>query len=354
MKVRSTLLASASLAVAAISAPLAARAQPIDGVYVGANLGYNQLGSEKLKNVPGQPSLSFHGGYVADIHAGYGFGDGVRVELEGSYTNNQVDKAHYNGQQTASGNEAKYGIMANVLYDLDLGVPYFYPYIGGGVGVQYVDFKGVHVPDLGVSADYTRPTFAYQGIAGFSTPIPGVAGLSTDVEYRYLGTTGSRTYRGTIDNDYAVVKVGNEHNNQITLGLRYAFGQEAPPPPAPVPVPVAAPAPAPVKTFLVFFDWDKYSLTARATQIIAQAAAQSRTVQTTQINVSGYTDTSGTARYNETLSLRRAQSVAAQLVADGVAQTQIEIHAFGETHLLVQTGPGVREPQNRRVEIVLD
>jgi outer membrane protein OmpA-like peptidoglycan-associated protein len=45
--------------------------------------------------------------------------------------------------------------------------------------------------------------------------------------------------------------------------------------------------------------------------------------------------------------------VADQLVADGVAASEIETHAFGETHLLVPTGPGVREPQNRRVEIVL-
>ena len=45
--------------------------------------------------------------------------------------------------------------------------------------------------------------------------------------------------------------------------------------------------------------------------------------------------------------------MAAQLETDGVPASEIEIHAFGETHLLVATGPGVREPQNRRVEIVL-
>ena len=38
---------------------------------------------------------------------------------------------------------------------------------------------------------------------------------------------------------------------------------------------------------------------------------------------------------------------------DGVPQNVIEIHGYGETHLLVPTGPGVREPQNRRVEIIL-
>jgi outer membrane protein OmpA-like peptidoglycan-associated protein len=40
-------------------------------------------------------------------------------------------------------------------------------------------------------------------------------------------------------------------------------------------------------------------------------------------------------------------------VRDGVPKAEISIHGYGETRLLVQTGPGVREPQNRRVEIIL-
>ena len=53
------------------------------------------------------------------------------------------------------------------------------------------------------------------------------------------------------------------------------------------------------------------------------------------------------------LSLRRANAVAGELVRDGVSKEAISIQGFGETHLLVPTGPGVREPQNRRVEIIL-
>jgi OOP family OmpA-OmpF porin len=40
-------------------------------------------------------------------------------------------------------------------------------------------------------------------------------------------------------------------------------------------------------------------------------------------------------------------------VKDGVPASAIAIQGFGETHLLVPTGPGVREPQNRRVEIFI-
>jgi outer membrane protein OmpA-like peptidoglycan-associated protein len=103
----------------------------------------------------------------------------------------------------------------------------------------------------------------------------------------------------------------------------------------------------------VFFDWDRADLTARARQIVAAAAQASTHVQTTRIEVNGYTDLSGTAAYNQKLSVRRAKSVEAELVKDGVQQSEISIHGYGESNPLVPTAPGVREPQNRRVEIIL-
>jgi outer membrane protein OmpA-like peptidoglycan-associated protein len=151
------------------------------------------------------------------------------------------------------------------------------------------------------------------------------------------------------------VTFGQQQTEIIALGIRYALfsAPPAPPPVAPPAPPAAPPAPPIAKTYLVFFDWDKSVLTPRATQIIAEAASDSKTAGTTVLSVSGYTDTSGTPKYNQGLSLRRAKAVAGQLVTDGVPAGEIEIHAYGETHLLVPTGPGVREPQNRRVEIVL-
>jgi OmpA-OmpF porin, OOP family len=71
----------------------------------------------------------------------------------------------------------------------------------------------------------------------------------------------------------------------------------------------------------------------------------------TRIDVNGNTDTSGAPSYNQGLSERRARVVAGELVRDGVPANAISMHAYGDTHLLVPTGPGVREPQNRRVEI---
>jgi len=144
----------------------------------------------------------------------------------------------------------------------------------------------------------------------------------------------------------------------VGLKLRYKFGlpPAAPPPPAEVSAPAAAPAPtvAPVRTYLVFFDWDRADLTARARAIVATAAAASTHVQTTRIEVNGYTDLSGTVPYNQRLSVRRAENVQAELIRDGVASNEISIHGYGESNPLVPTAPGVREPQNRRVEIILE
>jgi hypothetical protein len=92
---------------------------------------------------------------------------------------------------------------------------------------------------------------------------------------------------------------------------------------------------------------DIATLTDRTRQIIATAAAASTKLATTRVEINGYTDTSGTPKYNQALSIRGAEAVAAELVKDGVPKTIIAIPGFGETHLLVQTGAGVREPPRR-------
>lgn len=73
----------------------------------------------------------------------------------------------------------------------------------------------------------------------------------------------------------------------------------------------------------------------------------------TRLEVNGYTDTSGRPSYNQGLSLRRARIVAAELVRDGVPENAINIQGWGDTNRLVPTGAGVREPQNKRVEIII-
>jgi len=375
MRFRNALLAATVLAV-----PFAAQAQqPVTGLYIGAGAGVNLKTDVQVKNLSetntatggvavSNVDLGSGAGPVALGAIGWGFGNGLRVELEGDYRNNNFNTLSHSLTGVAAfagGREQLYGPMVNVAYDFYGLTPWIVPYIGAGVGGQWGNLQDFHISGGGTAASgsivanrESEGSFAYQVIVGAGLPIPALPGLTLTAEYRFLGTTGNRSYDavGAITNGTETVattgkiQLGHEYNNAFLVGLRYNFGV-APPPPAPAPI--AAPAPAPARSYLVFFDWDKATLTDRARQIIKEAADNSTHVQFTQIVVNGYTDTSGTPQYNMGLSIRRANAVAAELVRDGVPRNVISTHGFGETHLLVPTGPGVREPQNRRVEIII-
>jgi outer membrane protein OmpA-like peptidoglycan-associated protein len=358
MKLRSALMAATVLAVPAIALPTLAKAQPITGLYVGAGAGYDYQASQKVTGGPGGLAggrAFYKGGVSGSGSIGYGLGNGLRFELEGIYLRAQAKniKPGALGPNNAfHGYTQKYGAFANALYDIDVGSPYIFPYIGAGVGYLWEGIPSGAVNSAGVSnISGTTGSFAYQGIAGVSVPIPPAPGLSLTAEYHYIGETNKQKFGATYEGNPNAVTFGPAVNQTFLVGLRYAFNTPSPPPPPPAPM--VAPAPAPARTYLVFFDWDKYNLTPRAKEIIAEAASNSTHVQYTQIQVNGYTDTSGTPSYNMGLSIRRAKSVQAQLIADGVPASAISIAGYGETHLLVPTGPGVREPQNRRVEIVI-
>ena len=126
-------------------------------------------------------------------------------------------------------------------------------------------------------------------------------------------------------------------------------------PAAPAPR-AAAPAPAtsPARAFLVFFDWNSATLTEGARSVIATAARNVGQVGSVTVVATGHADRSGPDAYNLNLSRQRAESVKAELVRLGVPAREISVAARGEAEPLVQTDDGVREPQNRRVQIVLN
>ncbi|HTW26129.1 MAG TPA: OmpA family protein [Acetobacteraceae bacterium] len=361
------LLTATLLGLSGAAVPRLAQAQPVSGLYIGGGGGFNYLQDEAItaysalgtKTALNGVNTSFNGGVVGLGSIGWGFGNGFRVEVEGNYRHNRISPGTLPSYVVSDGgSEDKYGTMVNVLFDMDIGLPWLYPYVGGGAGYSWV-----HQTEKTSFADGTESTFggtqgsfAYQVILGLSFPIAPVVGLSATVEYRFFGLAGNRDFTGSVAGPGGTFSqtryTTNDYNHSALVGLRYAFNVPPPPPP-PAPAPVAAPAPAPSRTYLVFFDWDRADLTPRAREIIAEAAQNSTRVQYTRIVVNGYTDTSGTPAYNLRLSMRRADAVKAELIRDGVPANVIDTHGYGETHLLVPTGPGVREPQNRRVEIIL-
>jgi len=141
----------------------------------------------------------------------------------------------------------------------------------------------------------------------------------------------------------------------FSLKYRFEAATEETAAAAPYTPPAAtAPMPAAPHSYLVFFDFNKSDLTAQAAGIVDQAARNAEGAKVTRLTVTGHTDTVGSDAYNMRLSRRRAESVATELEKDGIPSSEIEIVAEGKRDLLVPTADGVKEPQNRRVQIVYD
>jgi outer membrane protein OmpA-like peptidoglycan-associated protein len=139
----------------------------------------------------------------------------------------------------------------------------------------------------------------------------------------------------------------------IVLSLA-ACKPTTPPPVAAAPPPAPAPAPPPApRQFVVYFEFDRSNLTPEGARVVADAAAAYKATSSARIAITGYTDLAGTQRYNLGLSKRRADTVRGALVQDGVPDGAIAESWRGKENPAVPTPDGVREPRNRRVEIML-
>jgi outer membrane protein OmpA-like peptidoglycan-associated protein len=281
--------------------PAFAQAQTsLPGFYVGAEGGANWLdlphtGGEKI-------------GFAAGGVVGYDF-VGPRVELEGVWRSNKV---------SGGGRLDQFGGFVNGLYDFTFGDFPLSPHLGIGVGANHIENRGLK--------------FAMQGIAGVSYKFDNGIFVSADYKLVDSFVSGRDVY---------------DHTAMLTLG--YKFGQPepaAPPPPAP--------APTTRQSYIVFFDFDRADITPPAMQTIQQAAASAKAGNRTSLTLTGHADRAGSDAYNMALSMRRANAVKDALVRLGIPAASMQVIARGESQPLVPTADGVREPQNRRVEIVIN
>lgn len=383
MKPRRILLAqtllSAPLAAGLLLSAVSAHAQPVQGLYIAGEGGGTLNQDQRVKSTAHFPDGRdrWKAGAVGIGSVGWGLGNGFRVEVEGNYRNMDYNRLVTSTLATkGDGRRQTYGVMVNALFDLDIGKPWLFPYFGAGVGYGWTSTNASLVGSNGsgnttqrIGGTYGNAT--YQGIFGLSFPVPWVVGLSATAEYRFWTMFGPQSHSvtstgniGGIQAATGVSTISGTHktvtdfNHSMMLGLRYEFNP-APPPPPPV-ANVLAPAPQAARSYLVFFDWDKADLTDRTRSIVNEAAQAAAHVALTRITVSGYTDNSSAhpgekagEEYNMKLSIRRATAVKAELMRDGIAGSTIDIHGYGDTHPLVQTGPNTKEAQNRRVEIIL-
>ncbi len=353
MTIRILAIAAVGLGVVAYApAGFAAPKGPFVGIMGGVNFTNDQDISGAGVGI--NRTVDTDTGWAVMPSIGYRYGNGIRTEFELGYRSNDVDSV--SGSTAGAGEITAKSAMLNLLYDVDTGSRLM-PYIGGGIGYAQVDYDGVRPVGAGVNrVNDDDNVFAYQGIAGLSYWVNDAVEVAA--EYRYFATQDPdfRTSAG--------VPVEGEYSSHAALvGLRWNFGapkakpaaQPAVTPPAPAPAPAAAiEPPALPRSFLVFFDFDRSNVTAEADAILKDAAAYAKTTGAVRIGATGHADRSGPDKYNMALSMRRANAVKARLLALGVPESEISIDAKGESEPLVPTEDGVREPQNRRVEIVLN
>ncbi|MBY0510334.1 MAG: OmpA family protein [Rhodospirillaceae bacterium] len=299
---------------------------------------------------------TFDNGYILSGAAGYRFESGLRTEVEVNYRRNTLDDID---GFPAVGRQGILGVTGNLIYDINLsdapmGIT---PYIGAGVGPSWNKWSGVTTAG---SPTFTDKDFAWQWqlMGGISVPVSEQMVVFT--EYKYIGTIG---------NEFNSVPAGfkafhhSARSHNLLVGLRFNFGSPAvveqkaaavaPPPPPPPPPAPPPPPPVPQK-FLVFFDFDRANLRADASKIVSEAADYAKKNGKARITATGHADTSGSPAYNLALSERRAKAVKSALTQMGFKDNEVVIMFKGESEPLVATGDGVKEPQNRRVEIIME
>ncbi len=218
---------------------------------------------------------------------------------------------------------------------------------------QYVHKDGVFTDQTNIAYTGPQDTFDFRlGVESDRYSIEGFV-LNAFNDYYYTSAQRDTNIAPGLPN---AIYVGLPLLRQYGVRLKYKFDaghDETPTTAAYVPPPAVAPKPASTaRSYQVFFDFNKSDLTPQAVTIVDTAAKNAGPAKVTQIEVTGHTDTVGSDAYNMRLSRRRAESVAAELEKQGIPSSEIAIFAKGKKDLLVPTADGVKEPQNRRVQIV--
>lgn len=373
-----TVLATAFVGAQILLAQPGSADRDDEGFYIGLGAGYNLPHEQDIDVTNFDQNIEHMGGPGGLAQFGYKYEEGWRAELEGGYRTSEVDGI---SAGSGAGDVDAWTMIINGFYDFETDSGWT-PYIGAGAGVALVDFSGVTpvnsangTTSINDSAD---PNLALQAIVGLGIPIAENLELTT--QYNFLAVPEVEVNANNGSNIRSEL-----YDHMVTVGLRYTFPigpsrpepepepepmeatqivepepeiaaapEPAPPPPPPPPAPVITPEPEIVRNFIVYFDWDKADLTPATEAILRQAAGYAEDGNVARIILTGHADRSGASGYNVGLSQERANQVRGQLVQLGLPATGIVTFARGEDEPLVATADGVREPQNRRVEIVLE
>jgi OOP family OmpA-OmpF porin len=360
-----------AIAMALSSTLLATPAFARDGaMYVGGEFGAMIVEDMNIDvgAVENAITVNHNYGYDGGIFVGYDFG-AFRLEGEVSYKKADLDDyqttirlplegALFAAGREGTGSSTALSFMINGMLDFgdDDGISGF---VGGGVGMARVKANNYrNFANATPFLDGSDSGLAWQVFAGVRQAISD--NIDVTLKYRFFNADNVNllAFNGA-ESEYRF------RSHSLLGGLTFNFGGAEPPPPEvpplppePVPVPPPVePTPEPVKPacvagpFMVFFDWDRDEITPQASAILDNAASAYQTCGQAQVMIAGHADKSGSDQYNVGLSQRRAANVRSYLAGRGIPDGVMTTEAFGESRPLVETADGVREPQNRRVEI---
>ena len=335
---------------------------------------------------PNAVQVDHHTGYDFGGVVGYDFGF-VRLEAEGSYRAADIEQLQIGSTGVAAGTNASgvgtlavnqnlaadgdssvLSFMVNALADFgpDDGLQGF---LGGGAGIARTKFDGVSIQTSGPGfLDDSDSGFAWQLLAGVRAPLTDT--IDVGLKYRFFNTSRldtvdslgrdvdgkwrSHSLLGTIGFNFGGAPAPLQtcwDGTQIAMDA-VCPDRPVPPPPPPPPPPVQQPVAQCNKgPYIVFFEWDKDDITPEASTILNNAVSAYANCGAASVMLAGHADRSGTATYNVGLSQRRAANVRSYLAGRGIPDGRITTEAFGESQPRVPTADGVRELQNRRVEV---
>ena len=244
-----TKIFAALFGLALLLVPVCASAQD-DGFYVAGDFGYHapQLDDTKINAFIFNTNFSAGNDWDTFARLGYGFADDWRVELELGYRPSDIREHRLTGvipydfvvlPHFGEGNNDTTTLMANVLYDIPLGLD-IQPFVGAGVGVVHADLKhGAAIacplclhPDIctiygcagaGVSVDDSVDKFGWQVMGGASWAFAPQFNL--DLTYRYIRAENlTWTAQNVFFAGHPTIRAGYS-DNSVTLGVRYSFGE---------------------------------------------------------------------------------------------------------------------------------
>lgn len=330
---------------------LSASAQALpDGWYLSLEGGANWVQDWEFKTVPdfegptSAGSMEFDPGWAILASVGYGRGN-WSAEFETGFRRNELD-------ENTIGAEAGFddvrlsetSFMANLKYHYPLGQKITLT-VGGGIGADYAEMR---IDSGALRTEDEDWNFAYQGIVSAGYAIGQRSELFA--AYRYFRTTDAEfDFRPGL----SLIVDGEEFSKHtVTLGFRYYLNSgSAPEPMAPIAPPPPVVEDESPSEFIIFFGHNKSNLTPAAMDVVREAATTAKNNGIANVKLVGHADRSGSDSYNQALSNRRAETVKGALISEGVSASSISVDARGESEPLVPTADGVREPQNRRVNI---